>query len=125
MSRPVDPKEGMCNDAYAAQLWEDGGIKGYDLVLFLTANATKDCKEGALAYTLPCLTDMVTGRPTAAGMNICPLSQRSSPHRLLNTLVHELVHALVSLIEAVGVEKLGVVLGVQGVRVVLERFGVQ
>lgn len=115
----------MCNDAYAAQLWEDGGIKGYDLVLFLTANATKDCKEGALAYTLPCLTDMVTGRPTAAGMNICPLSQRSSPHRLLNTLVHELVHALVSLIEAVGVEKLGVVLGVQGVRVVLERFGVQ
>lgn len=89
-------KEGMCNDAYAAPLWEDGGIRGHDLVLFVTANATKDCKQGALAYTLPCLTDMVTGRPTAAGLNICPLSQRSSPPRLLNTLVHELVHALVS-----------------------------
>lgn len=97
MPRPGnDPKEGLCNDAYASALWEDGGVKGYDMVLFVTANATKDCKQGALAYTLPCLTDMVTGRPTAAGMNICPLSLRSSPQRLLNTLVHETVHALVS-----------------------------
>jgi hypothetical protein len=96
MPKPSSDKEGFCNDAYASALWEDGGVRGYDLVLFVTANHTKDCKQGALAYTLPCLTDMVTGRPTAAGMNICPLSQRSSPHRLLNTLVHELVHALVS-----------------------------
>jgi hypothetical protein len=87
--------EGFCNDAYAAPLWQDGGVRGHDLVLFLTANQTKDCKQGALAYTLPCLTDMVTGRPTAAGMNVCPLSQRSSANRLLNTLVHEMVHALV------------------------------
>lgn len=97
MPRPEgDSKEGLCNDAYAAPLWEKGGVRNYDLVLFLTANATKDCKAGALAYTLPCLTDMVTGRPTAAGMNICPLSLKSPPSRLLNTLVHELVHALVS-----------------------------
>jgi hypothetical protein len=40
---------------------------------------------------------MVTGRPTAAGMNICPLSLKSSPARFLNTIVHELVHALVRL----------------------------
>jgi len=92
----ADSKEGLCNDAYASILWENGGVKGYDLVMFVTANSTKDCKQGALAYTLPCLTDMVTGRPTAAGMNVCPLSQRSSPHRLLNTLVHEMVHGLVS-----------------------------
>lgn len=97
----ADSKEGFCNDAYASILWENGGVKGYDLVMFVTANQTRDCKQGALAYTLPCLTDMVTGRPTAAGMNVCPLSQRSSPHRLLNTLVHEMVHALVS-IGAVG-----------------------
>lgn len=90
----ADSKEGLCNDAYASILWENGGVKGYDLVMFVTANSTKDCKQGALAYTLPCLTDMVTGRPTAAGMNVCPLSQRSSPHRLLNTLVHEMVHGL-------------------------------
>lgn len=97
MPRPEkDSKEGYCNDAYAAPLWEDGGVRGYDMVLFLTANHTKDCKQGALAYTLPCLTDMVTGRPTAAGMNVCPLSQRSSASRLLNTLVHEMVHGLVS-----------------------------
>ncbi|KAF6258812.1 hypothetical protein COO60DRAFT_1516905 [Scenedesmus sp. NREL 46B-D3] len=64
------------------------------LVLYVTANNTKECKAGALAYTLPCATDMVTGRPTAAAMNVCPLSQRSSPRRLLNTLVHEAVHGL-------------------------------
>jgi hypothetical protein len=97
MPRPANAsRDGLCNDAYAAVLWEDGGVKGHDLVLFLTANSTKDCKQGALAYTLPCLTDMVTGRPLAAGMNVCPLSQRSAPHRLLHTLVHEMVHALVS-----------------------------
>jgi hypothetical protein len=96
ISKPSTPQGALCNDAYASALWEDGGVKGYDMVLFVTANATKDCKQGALAYTLPCLTDMVTGRPTAAGMNICPLSVRSSPHMLLNTLVHETVHALVS-----------------------------
>jgi hypothetical protein len=96
MPRPASAKEGLCNDAYAAPLWEDGGVRGYDLVLFLTANQTKDCKQGALAYTVPCLTDAVTGRPTAAGMNVCPLSLRSSPLMLLNTLVHETVHALVS-----------------------------
>lgn len=93
--RPADPaRDGFCNDAWAGVLWENGGVRDADLVLFLTANKTKDCKAGALAYTLPCLTDMLTGRPVAAGMNICPLSQKSSPKRLLNTIVHEMVHAL-------------------------------
>ncbi|KAF8061962.1 leishmanolysin-like peptidase [Scenedesmus sp. PABB004] len=91
---PAGSPDAFCNDAYAAALWEGGGVRGADMVLFVTANQTKDCKAGALAYTLPCMTDMVTGRPIAAGMNICPLSQRSSPRRLLNTIVHESVHAL-------------------------------
>lgn len=96
MPKPESEDEMYCNDAYAKVLWDKGGIKGYDLVLFLTANRTKDCRAGALAYTLPCLTDLVTGRPIAAGINVCPLSSRSAPRRLLNTLVHEMVHALVS-----------------------------
>lgn len=86
--------EGFCNEAWAQELWDNGGVQGADLVLYLTANNTKDCRAGALAYTLPCMTDLVTGRPIAAGINICPLSQRSSPRRLLNTLVHEMVHSL-------------------------------
>lgn len=37
MPRPAaGSNEGMCNDAYAAPLWQDGGVRGYDLVLFLT-----------------------------------------------------------------------------------------
>jgi len=96
MPKPDSEEDSFCNDAWASALWEKGGIKGYDLVMYVTANQTKDCRQGALAYTLPCMTDMMTGRPIAAGMNICPLSRRSSPRRLLNTLVHEMVHALVS-----------------------------
>lgn len=95
MAKPVGKADAFCNDAYASELWTDGGIRDHDLVLYVTANQTKDCREAALAYTLPCLTDMVTGRPIAAGMNVCPLSLRSSPRKLLNTLVHECVHALV------------------------------
>eukprot|EP00775_Hariotina_reticulata_P005454 gene5454-5688_t len=94
MPKPDAEADSYCNDAWASALWEKGGVKGYDLVMYITANQTKDCRQGALAYTLPCMTDMVTGRPIAAGMNICPLSRRSSPRRLLNTLVHEMVHAL-------------------------------
>lgn len=95
MPKPLTTADAFCNDAYASELWERGGVQGYDMVLFVTANKTRDCKAGALAYTLPCMTDLVTGRPIAAGMNICPLSERSAPRRLLNTLVHEVVHALV------------------------------
>lgn len=96
LPKPVTKDDEFCNDAYASQLWTRSGIQNHDLVLYVTANHTKDCRDGALAYTLPCMTDMVTGRPVAAGMNVCPLSLRSSPRRLLNTLVHECVHALVS-----------------------------
>lgn len=96
MPKPMSKEDQFCNDAYASDLWEGVGVKGYDAVLYVTANHTKDCRAGALAYTLPCMTDMVTGRPIAAGTNICPLSQKNSPRRLLNTLVHEAVHALVS-----------------------------
>lgn len=94
--KPKRKDDSFCNDAYASELWTNGGVQDADLVLYVTANATKACHKGALAYTLPCLTDLVTGRPIAAGMNICPLSQKSSPRRLLNTIVHETVHALVS-----------------------------
>lgn len=94
MPKPVTDADYFCNDAYASDLWSNGGVQGYDMVLYVTANQTKDCRAGALAYTLPCITDMVTGRPIAAAMNICPLSQKSSPRRLLNTLVHETVHGL-------------------------------
>lgn len=96
MPKPVTDADYFCNDAYASDLWSNGGVQGYDMVLYVTANQTKDCRAGALAYTLPCITDMVTGRPIASAMNICPLSQKSSPRRLLNTLVHETVHGLVS-----------------------------
>jgi hypothetical protein len=82
---------------------------GADLALFVTAatggggeGPSSLCPPGAVAWAVACARDAaLTGRPTAAAINLCPRVLQQGPEglpaeRAVAAVVHELVHVLVS-----------------------------
>lgn len=74
-----------------------------DYFLYVTAVQDANCNAGAVAYASACLFDVRTNRPSLGAVNFCPNSfLNSDMGATLPVLVHELVHALVSIREQAG-----------------------
>lgn len=80
-----------------------GTIGGVQTDVFIYVNSdVKSCPldagrdSGIAAYSLPCLFDPYTHRPTLGMLNICPLALRifQSSDKLVSAVLHEMLHTL-------------------------------
>eukprot|EP00057_Strongylocentrotus_purpuratus_P026933 XP_011681407.1 PREDICTED: leishmanolysin-like peptidase [Strongylocentrotus purpuratus] len=58
------------------------------------ASLTASCKQNYIAYAYACRIDDTTDRPVAGVINICPIGFELGRERLLDTVQHEIFHAL-------------------------------
>nr|CDJ95402.1 Peptidase M8 domain containing protein [Haemonchus contortus] len=74
-----------------------GWLVDTDFVLFVSF--IRDCRNTQLAYAAHCMSDIVTNRPAAGFMNICPevflRTKANKLERWKSIIKHELIHALV------------------------------
>uniref|UniRef100_A0A7I5EDF5 Leishmanolysin-like peptidase n=1 Tax=Haemonchus contortus TaxID=6289 RepID=A0A7I5EDF5_HAECO len=74
-----------------------GWLNDTDFVLFVSL--IRNCRNTQLAYAAHCMSDIVTNRPTAGFMNICPeiflKTKANKLERWKSFIKHELIHALV------------------------------
>jgi hypothetical protein len=113
----------VCSSAAALLLcavWPgSGGLRDTDLLLYVSSEAGS-CMPGMIAMATACDVDPVSGRPILGSLNVCggalaglaglaagSEAEAAAVGRLVEVLVHEVVHVLVSRLRSATVQHAG------------------